>query len=55
MRMTFARDNFQNALNSRLPTDLTPVLAPLVPSLVVLVSAFMSHRNACAKAGMRTD
>lgn len=54
MRMTFAHDNVRNALNSSLPTDLTPVLAPLVVSVVVLVTASMSHRNACIESGMRT-
>ena len=54
MRMTFAHDNVQNALDSSLPTDLIPVLAPLVPSVIVLVTAFMSHRNACIESGMRT-
>ena len=55
MRMTLAHDNVQNAFDSSLPTELTPVQAPLVLSVVVLVTASMSHRNACIRAGMRTD
>ena len=53
--MTFTRDKVRNAFDSSLPTDVTAVSVPQVPPVVILVTAFMSHQDACIEAGMHTD